>query len=173
VPAVWALSVLGIVIVNAVEAFRLPGFLSRPLRQLPRRRGLLGSSSFTAVQTFRYTALRMLSYGLDIAPGGVGSVHAQPATMYTPTRARARPLDFTMLALKRYLAYCVYSPLRVSGPIITFDTYGTLPRDRTYPAHLSPFLTSDPNLAGGTYPGVRCRRPPTVPVPARSGPKSS
>jgi hypothetical protein len=123
-PSVWALSVCGIVLVNAVEAFRLPRFLSRPLRQLPRW-GLLGASSFTAVHTFRYTALRMLSYGLDIArpstAAGVGSVHPQLAT----TNTRAAPLGFTLLALKRYLAYCMYSPLRVSGPIITFDTFCT------------------------------------------------
>jgi D-alanyl-lipoteichoic acid acyltransferase DltB (MBOAT superfamily) len=107
VPAVWLVSVAGIVLANAAERFRLP--FTNPFEHLPR--GMLGRSSFSGVHTFRYSALRMLSYGLDRSP-------AARAAAEGGGRSDARPN-----ALAQYLAYVTYSPLRISGPIVTFDTF--------------------------------------------------
>jgi acyl-CoA synthetase (AMP-forming)/AMP-acid ligase II len=67
--------------------------------------GVLGSTSFTANRTFRYMAIRLLSYVLDMSS--------------SPSAKRGRLLeDFEL-----FIAYATYAPLYLSGPVMTFSQF--------------------------------------------------
>lgn len=83
------------------------------------QQGILGRSSFTAAHTYRYTSLRMLSYGLDlmsIHSDGQSGNAAQSSKCATGLGRKTSQHS----ELVTYLAYIIYAPLRLSGPIITF-----------------------------------------------------
>ena len=71
--------------------------------------GLLGATSFTANRAFRYMALRLLSYVMDTAADA--------------GRKQAATGLFDDLEL--FIAYALYPPLYLSGPVMFFSEFKT------------------------------------------------
>ena len=73
--------------------------------------GLLGGSSFTANRTFRYLALRLLSYSLDLADD----------------KGRRQSGGSTFERAELFLAYVFFAPLYLCGPVLTFAQFASCP----------------------------------------------
>lgn len=80
---------------------------------------------------FNFTMLRMVSYNVDYFQASDNSNgHKRKNSDLTPDsvilndRARIEtPLDLDQYNFKNYFAYCLYAPLYIAGPILTFNDY--------------------------------------------------
>ena len=156
--AAWALALVPMAVYNAVEPGNLlwarfilksshaeDTFLWALLGEGGRPyEGLLAATSFTANRTFRYLALRCVSYHLDDAnkptAGGVAT----------------SLLD----ELELFLAYVLYAPLYLCGPVMTFDAFRASPAA----AATAPVATSL-----SQPPAEACSQPASVPASQHVG----
>lgn len=111
---------------------------------------------------FKITILRLISFNLDyywsIKNGGTQAIEVSLSAIGTekwPNRPKKKQLDPSLLSerervstpaspeaykFRNYLAYVLYSPLYLAGPIITFNDYTTQLRHR--PASIQPGRTA-------------------------------
>jgi len=165
--AAWALALVPMAVYNAVEPGNLlwshsiaasaraeSAFLRFLLGEGGRPfEGLLAATSFTANRTFRYLALRCVSYHMDRG-AAVGS-ESSSATL----------LD----ELELFLAYVLYAPLYLCGPFMTFDAFRASPAAATATGgeHLSALMVQPPAEACADprgAPPALASAPPGVPV---------
>ncbi|RKP12464.1 MBOAT, membrane-bound O-acyltransferase family-domain-containing protein, partial [Piptocephalis cylindrospora] len=129
-PVISWIWTLGILLINEWYPWYFADIASF-LAPLDAHTGLLGRWEVH----FNFSMLRMISYNLDyfwaIRQGYEALEEAIDSSSPTPKQRVQRPLPLSEYSLLHYLAYTLYLPLFLAGPIITFNDFITqirLPR---------------------------------------------
>jgi hypothetical protein len=140
--AAWALALAPMAVYNALEPGNLLWRHTSDAAASAERRflcallgvgarpyeGLLAATSFTANRTFRYIAIRCLSYHMDDSEEEAeqhGGAAAGDATFTAANRRSSGEGWFGELEL--FLAYVLYAPLYLCGPVMTFKAFKASP----------------------------------------------
>jgi hypothetical protein len=131
----WALALVPMGVYNALEPGNLLWRHTADVAASTERRflhallgvgarpyeGLLAATSFTANRTFRYIAMRCLSYHVDDA-------EAQEEEEATPASSlNDLNKEGWFGELELFLAYVLYAPLYLCGPVMTFKAFKASP----------------------------------------------